>query len=162
MRSTTRSNGTLVVTNFDWSWLVICLALEANAAWIAIRSYPLLHIPAVAAMAAFGLVFVIPIETSHFEFDPASRMVSWRRRTLFTKADGVIPFDAITSIALGSAGSMGQRAGSNARRLTLHTDAGVVPITSSSTAFRKPLRRAAAAIQSILRPDGADPPPIIE
>jgi hypothetical protein len=73
------------------------------------------------------------------------------------------PYQTRPSIALGRSASAGASTLSNTRRLTLHTNSGVVPVSTTTTAFRAPLRRAAAAIQAVVSRDrSAGDPPIIE
>jgi hypothetical protein len=165
MRVRTDNGGRLVVTHFEWSWLVVAVAIEVVALGLLLRQRPVAARPGgPIAVACFGLVFLASIDSSRFEFDPSRRVVTWERRAMLGRKGGSIAFDDITSIALGSIATVGANASSNARRLTLHTRAGVVPISSSTTAFRGPLRTAAAAIQAVLsagRP-ASERPPVVE
>lgn len=161
MHTQTEPDGTLVVTHVEWAWLAItvCMELVALVAWlsrVAGRWQP------AAALAAFGLLFLVGAERSRFTFDGRTRTVRWERHTPFGRTSGSVRFEDITMIAFGSVGTMGAATTAMAKRLTLHTVAGVIPICSTATVFQRPLCETATLIDMVLRKAlGPAAPPIV-
>ena len=145
MRITRSDNDALVIVDFPY-WIgaiafptaAIMLAAaavalywrSAAAAAAAVgRPAPLGDIvgPAVGALICFagGAFFT---KRSEFRFDRAARLLTWRRRGLFTRVGGVLPFDQVRR-ALVDAHADGD--GGPTYAIVLATDAGRIPLTDA-------------------------------
>jgi hypothetical protein len=144
-------------------WLVSTAAFEAAAVYSALHRFPDgRHIAVALSFGVFGLAFLPAFESGRFKFDRAQNVVGWSRWTLLGRTSGTIQFRDITSIALGRLASFGTGSSSVARRLTLHTEPGVVPVSGSATAFRGSLLEVANAIQGAVGAGRASgEPPIV-
>lgn len=99
---------------------------------------------------SFGSVMA---KRSVFEFDLVSRQLTWKRRGLFCRKGGTIPFDEIES-ANPESPKGGSRDGSPTYRLVLKTKNGVIPLTDSYSGewAQKREDEIRAQINAILKP----------
>jgi hypothetical protein len=128
-----RGDGALVVT-YDSAGLTklmcavagVLLVVAGYDVFIGARGTERL-VGLLGASATCALVAVVFLERARFEFAPAPKVVTWRRRWAFQQRSGSIPFTAIVSVLVER--PMGDE-GTPSRRITLRTGSGeVIPMT---------------------------------
>lgn len=131
MHATTDSAGNLVVSHSE-NWLfavVIALCVLAIAAWFGNQTLASAIGWTVGLLAGATLLYS-GCERSVFTFDRSDDTLVWRRVKPFSRAEGRITFADITGLSLQQDfGDHGQR--TVARRVVIHTVAGIVPVTTS-------------------------------
>ena len=128
-----RADGAVVVS-YDGTWLtrvtfilaVLFLGVAAYDVFIGTRGTDRL-VALLASAATCAVAAAVLLEVSHFEFVPASKTLTWRRRWGFRQHSGSLPFASIQSVLVER--PIGDQ-GVPSRRLTLRTtDGQQIPIT---------------------------------
>jgi hypothetical protein len=137
MKADTDSSGNLVVSHSE-SWLLgiaIVLAAGSVAPWFGSETLVRTVGWSVGLLAIATLLYS-GCERSVFVFDVTNAAVVWRRVKPFSRAIGRVAFADITGLSLQQDfGDHGQR--TVARRVVIHTNAGIIPITTSFEMSRK-------------------------
>ena len=127
-----RGDGTLLVTydSASLTWLMVaaaavCLTVAGYDVFVGTRGTERL-LGLLGAAGTCLLVAVVFLERSSFQFSPATRIVTWRRRWGVRDRSGRTPFNAIQSVLVER--PIGDD-GTPSRRIVLKTMDGDVPIT---------------------------------
>lgn len=84
----------------------------------------------ICAAVLFLVVYLVAYESSRFVFKQNRRVIEWRRRTLFSRQSGQVPFDAVASVVAEATVDQSPTSGRGiSRRLVLHTATGAIPFT---------------------------------
>jgi hypothetical protein len=126
-------DGTLLVTYHGTGMtkiMVVLMTLLVGTAaydvWLGARGTDRL-VALLASAATCALAAVAALETARFEFNRATRIVTWRRRWGFRERSGTIPCDSIQAVVTERPPA---DSGTPNRRLTLMTTGdGAVPLT---------------------------------
>jgi hypothetical protein len=126
-------DGTIVVT-YD-STALTRLMLAATAIFIAVAVYDVSLgdrgterlVGLLGAAATCFVVAIVFLENAWFQFAPANRVVTWRRRWALRQRSGSVPFDSIQAVLVER--PIGDE-GTPSRRIMLRTtDGQEIPIT---------------------------------
>ena len=128
-----RADGTAVVsydslrlTRFMLTATVLLLAVAGYDSFVGARGTERL-VGLLGAAATCLLVGIVFLERSWFQFAPATRLVTWRRRWALRQRAGTIPFNSIQSVLVER--PIGDD-GTPSRRIVLKTVAGEdIPVT---------------------------------
>jgi hypothetical protein len=96
-----------------------------------------------------GVVFT---KRNVFEFDLVQRQLHWRRRGLYSRQQGDVPFDDIRSVTVQSLNT----SNSPTYRVLLRTDASEIPLTEAYSTGRETHERICAAINEALKLNPSD------
>ena len=82
------------------SLLVLSLLFVAMALALVAASDPFRRILAPLVGALFCAGLAASLEDSEMELDPGARQVRWRKRRLFGRREGTLPFEAVEKVVL--------------------------------------------------------------
>jgi hypothetical protein len=145
VRITHDDHGQLVIVDFPW--LIGALFFPAAALCVARTAMEIARggrnkreLIGAAIGAAIGfLVGALFTKRGEFAFDLVARKLTWRRRSLFRRAAGVVPLAEVREAIVQMTASRDQ--GTPMYRLAVSTDAGIVPLTDNySTGEETPNR----------------------
>ena len=128
-----RPDGTIVVTYDSRGLSVFMLAVAGLFVLVAVYDASVgtrgtARLVGLLGSATTGLlVAIVFLERAWFEFSPATRMVTWRRRWALQQRSGTMPFNSIQSVLVER--PIGDE-GTPSRRVTLRTTGGdEIPMT---------------------------------
>lgn len=133
MKIEDRNGGTIVVT-YDSRGLTKVM-LAATALFLGVALYDVFFgtrgtdrlVGLLGAAVTCGLIAIVFLEISRFQFERTTRMVTWRRRWALRQRTGSIPFGSVQSVIVER--PIGDD-GTPSRRITLKTkDGEVIPLT---------------------------------
>lgn len=151
MKVIEESDGSITVTSVTWWPALAALAFGAGAVAIWLRDPPRRGDAFWSALIALAaLACLAGLERGRFRFDRADGRLTWTRRRLFRREGGELPFSAIHAISLEQAFDIDNTRRSNARRIDLHTTAGLLLMTTGYSGSVETQRLVAARIRQVL------------
>lgn len=144
-------DGSVTVTAVTWWPALASIAFGAAAIGVWLRDPPKRGDGIwTFVIALVAVVCLAGLERGRFAFDRTARRLTWTRERLFRREGGELPFDDIHAISLEQAFDSDSGRRSNARRVDLHTAAGIVPLTTGYSGGSGELQRVGDRIRAVL------------
>jgi len=151
MKLDEQPDGSVTVTAVTWWPALVSLLFACAAVAVWLRDPPrrgdgiwTVVIALVAVVCLGGL------ERGRFAFDRTARRLTWTRRRLFRREGGELPFEGVHDISLERSFDRESGRRSNARRIDLHTTAGLIPLSTGYSGGERELRRVSERLRTVL------------